>query len=456
MIQKLVLSALLLGAASANAQTKTFKLLNLNAQQQKQFTLVNNLIQKNPRSGSTAHRPTAIKQRVVAQVLNEEGYSDSVKFYYTGSAGSQYNYNNFTEPGYSYQFSPDLSPAYNEFYTLPSTDVKADSISSYSDGEQYMRDLAYYNSAGMLDSSFRENISTTEFNGSYKVQYNSSGQATSYKEWEEYGTSVWGLWRRINHNTLGQVSTDSFFYYTSGDWMNISSSRYVHNSSGKLDTIVENYRRIDFTYDDLGRLKTSKTYQQDMETGIWELAMIDSIGYTSGSDYITFYQNREMMGSGSDDFRIIQYPGSNPGPDSFKIFSRAGSSWTESTRAVITYNEQGNPIFVSARGEELEGDLIIYYEDYDDGLSNKDIVINKDFSVYPNPFKDNIVIENGGKLQRLHVSLTDISGKLLYNKQISLGNGINNLHLPQIQAGNYLLRLEDATGKGWSQKMVKK
>ncbi len=454
MIQKLVLSALLLGTASANAQTKTMELRRLKPKQQKHFNLINSIIQNNPRNNSVAHKPTAIKQRVVAQVVAGDGYYDSLSYHYSGTNGSQYNFNNLSELGYSPRFKPNVSPAYEDIFEVPSNDIKADSINRYSEDEHEAREIAFYNSAGLLDSSYSEWLTTMDFEGSYTMKYNDNGQVTSFKQWELWSDSPWGLWRRITHNPSGQVLTDSFFYFTEGEWTHTISNRYIYNALGLLDTFIEAYGIYTFLYDAAGRVTTSKYFEEDDGTLVQQDET--TIGYTEGANYFTSYQYVVTMGPLSDNYKVVQYPGTHPGPDSFKIFARAGSSWVETTKADFTYNDFGNPTLISARGEELEGDLIMYYQDYDDGLSNKDIVINKDFSVYPNPFKDNIVIENSGKLQRLHVSLTDISGKLLYNEQISLGNGINNLPLPQIPAGNYLLRLEDATGKGWSQKMVKK
>ncbi len=468
MIQKLVLSALLLGAAGATqAQNRSLKMLHLNPQQQKQFNLVNSLVQKNPRSGSIAHKPTAIKQRVVSQVFFEDGSIDSSRYHYSGTNGSSYNFNNFVDPGYSYAFGPDIAPAYANFdERLPSTDVHADSISSLGDGMVYARHIAYYNAAGLLDSAIEKEVPSGDIYSKVLVQRNAAGHVTSVDEVGGAGSGSWGQRKRIIYNTSGQVTTDSSFYISGGTWSYNNSRTYHYNGSGRLDTLMESngsfYKtRHLFSYDGTGRLIATRAYSI-VEDSPAILMTKDSVGYTEGHDYITYYEDTYYGEMGEDEsYRLLQYAGSHPGPDSMKIqFSAEGGEWFTLTTGRFEYNLQGNPVALYAENMDPEEDdqhIKFYYEDYDDGLSNKDVFLNKDFAVYPNPFTNNISLEYKGTEQKnVSVSLADITGRTVFQSSINLQSGSNNIAVPELSAGTYILQVQGKTGKLYSNKLIKK
>lgn len=76
------------------------------------------------------------------------------------------------------------------------------------------------------------------------------------------------------------------------------------------------------------------------------------------------------------------------------------------------------------------------------------IVNDKLFSIYPNPVKDILVITSNTSLGEAEVSITDQSGKLVYNQHIvNMQSGTQSkINVAALNGGLYYLRLVTATG----------
>lgn len=83
---------------------------------------------------------------------------------------------------------------------------------------------------------------------------------------------------------------------------------------------------------------------------------------------------------------------------------------------------------------------------------------NKNYKVYPNPFKNAITIDvSSDKSETATLNLIDITGKVFESRKVSLKNGqntfeINNLNL---DSGIYFVQLTYSNGKGYSTKILK-
>ncbi|MEK7226946.1 MAG: T9SS type A sorting domain-containing protein, partial [Bacteroidota bacterium] len=77
---------------------------------------------------------------------------------------------------------------------------------------------------------------------------------------------------------------------------------------------------------------------------------------------------------------------------------------------------------------------------------------------FPNPFTSELNVQLlSDKTQPIQLLLSDMSGKMIYSRDVVCNNGINNIILDQLsslQAGIYLLRVNTSTEK-LQQKLVK-
>lgn len=463
MRQKFTIMSLCVGISfSASAQHQW---LSLQPEQAKHLQVTNSLLKRGISQKNTHQKPTAIKQRVIAQVTVSEDGTDSVHYSYIGTRGSQYDYNKIAEVGYSMNFFPELSPAFIYPDESSSYDVMAETIHIFGEeGTAPETSTGYYNSSGKLDSA----VATSGVNTSkFSVQYNSAGRVTQFN-YESYSGSVFegGSQRRITY-AGSEVATDSTFNWIGSSWVLDVRRAYTYNSEGQMTEMEERsgtggegYYLYKFRYDAAGRLRAS-----DMLAVAGSMSIpvsSDTIGYTEETEYLTFYQNIYSGDFGSYGFRVNQYPGSHAGPDSIKIDNFDEDVWVHQGTGHFTYNEFDNPeklevVAGDVDPEELIGMMRIHYETYDDGVSSTDdVTLKNQFGIYPNPFVDNLNIEyKGADKTRIQLQLTDISGRVIFKENKQLNAGINTLNLPQLPAGAYILVIKNELGASFAQKVIR-
>ncbi|MDC8101776.1 T9SS type A sorting domain-containing protein [Chryseobacterium rhizosphaerae] len=89
-----------------------------------------------------------------------------------------------------------------------------------------------------------------------------------------------------------------------------------------------------------------------------------------------------------------------------------------------------------------------------DGLTNKEVVIDQGVRLYPNPTNDILNIDfNGNKFKTLEVY--SIDAKKIITKEVSSMNFVE-VNLSQYPAGIYMITLIDSNGKTYPNKVVKK
>ncbi len=79
-------------------------------------------------------------------------------------------------------------------------------------------------------------------------------------------------------------------------------------------------------------------------------------------------------------------------------------------------------------------------------------------SIYPNPSTDFIHLNyRNGELDMINITLSDLNGKVLYDKRLVFENGMFTEVIPvhQLAAGTYLLKLTNYEGYDYSQKITK-
>ena len=69
-------------------------------------------------------------------------------------------------------------------------------------------------------------------------------------------------------------------------------------------------------------------------------------------------------------------------------------------------------------------------------------------SIYPNPVHDNLSLHiQGNKTENIVVKVTDMSGRVVVQKPISLGSGLNNfsINVSSLAKGNYMIEVKGST-----------
>lgn len=473
MKKTLLLTTALASGLFVTAQTQKSNHFTLRDRTNKHISLLNSLLNTNP---APAQKPTGTAQRVIAQVFNEPGYADSTRFKYTGTRGSGYEHNVLSF-GYNMNYGSSYTPMFTGAYQNDPTKMLADSIISYEDNVVYQQTKGYYRTDNKLDSftliltsspdpDYTERHLHTFYPGGYLKE------ATSL--YDDGSTSGINDVHRLSYNAaFSRVLTDTtFFDNGTGGIEPVIVNQYHYNAQDKPDTITTLFNFdpdfiplstavISYTTD--GKVKTVYNYDVAPNSSQLSLSQIDSFAYINNASYFTFWESRYLDEDGiiTDGSRIIKNPGSNGFPDSVGMYTYDGTSWGEDATLHYTYNSLSNPTLLTATidGEQEDGAVTFYYETYDDGqgTSIKSVAENKDFTVYPNPFSNNINIDWKGKAQsNVSVKLTNIVGQEVFKTALRLNAGQNTIALPALTSGNYILILQDANGKSWSNKMVKR
>jgi hypothetical protein len=470
MKKTLLLSTALATGLLATAQTgKINQLMKHNNEQHINF--INSLLRI--QQGATAQKPTGTAQRVIAQVYNETGYSDSTRFKYTGTRGSRYDHNTINF-GYNLEYGSNYAPMIAGPYQYSPLDMLADSISAYEDTELYQFSNGFYRSDNKLDSFALNYLNGSDpadvqktFHSFYPGGYLKEAVTLSSNGSSFDTTQV----RRLSYNgAYDKVAADTTFANFGGGLTPFLALDYHYNAQGNADTVTSSYftgsvfeptEKSIVSYTSSGKIQKISVYMLNSGNQ-YQIFQSDSLAYANNADYFTFWESNSFDQDGLVDFgsRMVKYPGTNGLPDSLTMLSLNNNVWEEDITLHYTYNNFDNPETLTATtgGVPEEGMITFYYETYEDGTSGiNPIASNKDFIVYPNPFSNNINIDWKGKQQNnVTIRLTNIVGQEVYKTSMKLTAGRNAISIPALNNGNYILLIQDADGKSWSSKMVKK
>jgi|GEM_PF-941309 len=472
--------AMALGAGFyAQAQGSTAE--NLKAKKMKEHhAVVRQLL--NRQGSSLAQKPTGTRYRVIAQAVEAPSFEnpgtteiDSTRFRYSGTRGSRFDYNS-TDLLFNEYPEPIYAPAMMVPYTPDPLNMLADTITSYLDGVLTDASALTYRSdnkvSGLLSTYYNAG-GTADYYDRYYADYNAQGHLTQnlFLGGTASPSALDSLQKRIvSYNAaFTQVLSDSVYTYDGTAFALEIVARYYYNASNRLDSAIvfnftsgsaEEAEKLYLDYYSDGKLR--RIIASSEADGF---SMADSFAYTTGIDYVTHWDSKftfvfegEELTFGS---RIIRYPGSSGLPDSAKVYDFDGISgtWTEYQTITYSYTSFGEPgtITLTEAGGGAEEVHRFYYEEYDNGLSISPLAENKEFRVFPNPFQNHLAIDWKGKQQsQVTLRLVNILGQEVYRSGLKLVSGSNRITLPELQPGNYILLLQDAQGKTWSEKLVKK
>jgi glucose/arabinose dehydrogenase len=110
-------------------------------------------------------------------------------------------------------------------------------------------------------------------------------------------------------------------------------------------------------------------------------------------------------------------------------------------------------------GEDINGELYVagissgtIYKVIDSSLSSSDFE-NNGFTIFPNPAKELFTIKSSTANLVTKTSIFDISGKLLFTKELS-NNSENTIETTSLAKGIYLVSVETSNGTNYSTKLI--
>ncbi len=425
---------------------------------------------KNQFGGGTAQKPTGTQHRVIAQVMQELGGPvDSMSFKYSGTKGSNYNYDNgdFLYPqSFETWYAP--RPMLPTLISNP-LDLLADTISFYDGNTVTDMETATYRSDNKITNSTSISIDPSADDYYFRIAnvYNTQGHIVKAYNVESMNNGVnydtLSLITTTYNGTFTQAVVDTVFNKTAGGYEPVNLFKYYYNASNKIDSIViaditlVPMQKFSFKYYPDGKL------QQLINTSD-DVTAVDSFGYTTGIAYATLWDSKVAITFEGETnvfgTRTLKYPGTSGLPDSARLYDydETGNTWELFQTAKYSYTSFNEPQQIEFREDgDVLGHFRFYYESYDDGVSSiKSIAEHKEFNIYPNPFRNNMSIDWKGKAQSdVSIRLVNILGQEVYSTSLQLNTGSNTLQLPALNSGNYILVIRDAEGKSWSSKVVK-
>jgi len=469
----LLASLAALSIAEASAQHSLDVLLGRHRSERRNADMTARLLQSQSAT-SALQKPTAIKQRVIAQALNPEinnNHIDSTRYAYSGINGSRYSYN-MEELNYSEGFTSVYAPMFQLPGIPGSMDVLADSIIQYDNSGMTNAEKAFYRADKKIDSVIYRSTGGTSASKTVNV-YNPQGHITATYTMQQAGAD-WdtvALQRFSYNSAFTQVTRDSSWFGFTG-LVPREVNVYYYNAANQLDSFINwdlqgaaPVRRQGYyiAYNSGGKIVTIKNYDFDEINGVASLYSIDSLGYTPGVADFTFYettQYEEDVLSYGDRQELFRNAAGLV--DSVYFYSLSGTSpWVQEGKLRFAYNSYGNPETLFAAPVDMPVEIVayrFYYETYDDQTSSvKPLSANQDFTVYPNPFANTINIDWKGRQQSdATVRLVNIMGQEVFQGKMVLKSGQNKLDIPAVTDGSYVLLIQDAAGKSWSTKMIKR
>ncbi len=420
---------------------------------------------------ATAQKPTAIKERVIAQSVSDSNMflEDSTVIKYSGTNGSRFDYN-FMSYSYGYSsfgFTPNYYP-----YDFQEADVQLDALCNWSDDGNGLDTsvLLYgqYTATGML-SKMEEidyNMGTFDYASIYANTYNAQGGLAQLIYLEDNGSgydSVGKLTRTYDNNNRKTV--DTLFDYSSGLWDISGIFRFTYGATGLLDSfyIISSDGAGGWntdaiyvhTHDNSGRVETVTGYS-DLGSGM--IAVVtDTFQYTGSNTYFTNLIEYQYNGSGLEPLLMISKNlGANNLPDTmwYSQYDFAMNTWVPMMQSAISYNSQDNPVQqevavdMSGSGFDVMQIIRYYYEQYDDQPQSASALLkNADITLYPNPAASTLNMTwNNADGKRTTVELINTAGQKLYAQSFPWKEKNQTLSLENLTPGMYWVVIRNAAG----------
>jgi len=417
---------------------------------------------------------------------------DSVLYRYSSkSRGSQFDLNNlaYTFPQTAFDYQEPMTAAV--LYGTPQVDVLCDTFYGANYDTTAILRLANTTYASYDVNNNLVNYTTNYADTTYTKDlryynaYNAAGDITVNLTFAPGSGGKWdSTYKRIfGYNASNQLITDSIYSYNGTGWDPLTAYIYSYDGGGHMtnvngygwaDTAWAGNLKYNMTYYPSGKLQ-AMTASFDTGTGFY-IAYIDSLGYTTGANYFTYFRAQQVTDTGMQTtYTFTKHIGANGLPDSALkvqlIYFYSGTGVMPVNvyfKESYIYDSLNNPIendeYIKAAGlvPDYAYNASQYYwyasPDTDTTTEIKNVTVQHDVEIYPNPAQNRVYItlNDVTSNKNMVVSLTNAAGRLLSTENIPWSNKTEQVSVAGLAPGVYFLSIADATGNMWrTQRLIK-
>lgn len=376
--------------------------------------------------------------------------------------------------------------------------ISSDSIKRYfwdefdMEYKDYIKLLKTYNSQNNLtNNSFYivDGNDTYQEDFRMEITYNSNGLITENKTTKKE-LGVWENYVKINyeydtHDNITVMKLDKWDMVSS-DW--ISNIKYIvdYNNNDKMSEIIvmwssgialENLLRVVFDYDQNGNVIEEQQLEWQENNSVWEKDYKIAYSYDNGNNMIEkmsqHWDGFSWINEDKEEYSydgngnlikviisdwdndiwnkvsklILEYENGNRAGHIYSIWDQANSEYWEAFKIEYTYNSFGqlkNLIGLENLGADFEpsngAPLVEFeYEEYEGPIAVTELENN--FEIYPNPTKNEIIIESESILFD-EIRIVDITGKTLFHNVDPILSKKNIINIEHLKTGLYYIILK--------------
>ncbi len=410
-------------------------------------------------SNASAKKTRAADQRLIGEVYEDISDLDSTTYSYTASRGSildtefgiffeDHNYTNSNR--YSSTNTPPLY--YKSSRTYDGNNLVLVALDSVNFGSSWSvyRATNTYNSTNQLASSLRENLIGTTWEKSGKTDYTYAGNNLTLELSQSWNTvtSMWENSSKTEYIYVGNNLTETtYFYWLGVVWQGVYKTNTTYNTNNKPTVeIAQNY---------------------DLTTSTWENSNRSTYTYNTANQPTNLLSESWDGTAWENDYRFsIVWTGSTPSSSTDETWN--GTTWDKDGRTTYTYNsnnypqndiyESWDPNTSTYSYDPNNGDYTdrYYYEAYNNNVSTKDVAATfGTVKIYPNPTTNFVTVAVTKNTNTANVMLTDLTGKVISTTAIRAGENTVNVGLAGLATGVYFVKITDANGVTFTQKVSK-
>jgi hypothetical protein len=327
---------------------------------------------------------------------------------------------------------------------------------SYSFGENYEYDSnnnliaeTYYD----YDSNSKQWVIQQKITNTY-----TNGKLTEQISSDWGNPQVYGNKDVYTYNSNNLIVTDLYYQWDGSKWVGQSRTSYTYNANNKpITSIYEDWKNSQwvnsykslFIYNANNQLESIKNSDWDGFTASWiDNGGTDYVYDANGNDISEYYQDTyngtlyksktdytydtsKLMSSYANPFGYYSLFGISPYVNKMLVeteydYDTTTNSYAQSYRTTYNYNSS----------------LILGNDEFEKP--------NEKISVYPNPTKDFLTIQNTSNTAIDKVIVTDLTGKTILQQN----QNTNQVDVQNLAKGMYLLQLTSGD-KTWKTKFLK-
>lgn len=346
------------------------------------------------------------------------------------------------------------------------------------------RDLHTYDTAG----NEIENINQEMVNGNW-VNNRRDTSAFDVNGMEILSLNqMWenGAWRTIfgNRNQITKNASGEMTEMiqqtldTAGQWIDETKITFTHNASGKIDGGTVYMADSTGAWEPVFRIINATFLSNDFNNPTSYTIQIPApfVGWINAQRFTTYYNATTKLADSSltEKYEIVTRTWSKQSKENYTYDSKGNQvlyntyTWVNNAwemesgqKDSIAYNSQGNiavqvtQYWNSSSQNWENGSMQVHA--YPDVTAVMEHNIFSAHKIYPNPAREMLSVEaQGVKTDRVRISVTDITGRMVYNNNINTNGGLLNttINTSELKSGIYIMQIQ-AGSQVVNQKIVK-